>query len=956
MKVLTSILLLTFCMIFSALALDISDPDLMNLTVDRITSPSLEGNLLGDPAERDMVIYLPPSYRTSTKHYPVVYLLHGYTDTEMQLIDTDNPMWEAIKEMGLGDPPDFPANGFAAMMDELIDQGKIQEMILVMPNADNAYGGSWYNNSILTGNYEDYITKDLVSYIDGKYRTIPDRNYRAVAGQSGGGYGAIKLAMRYPDVYGAVASNAGVLSLDLFKATIPITIAENPDGMTGPSPEKIFTSGVYAMSAAFSPNLEKPPFFVDLPFEYPSPEIIKAVWDKYLANDPTSMVATHAENTASLNCIYIDAGDKDEYGANFQTQMYHEALVAAGIDHVFEIFEGGHRNRMFERLGIYLAHISETFEKAQEEKNIATRRLAYEEGFNQGNIDIVDEIYSDKFAGSMEGFSGKDEVKMGMIAYRTAFPDIHFTIDDIFASGDLVVTRISVTGTHEGLFMGVPPTGAKLESTGISIARFADGLIEEVWEENDLLAAAEQLGVLPKMRQAYVWGDPLQVTGDPGTPEANKTIVLRDIEEFWNNQKFNEMDDTYSPDFICHNPNTPGCPTSFAVYKQVASIYLTAFPDLHNTLEDMVASGDKVAVRWKSTGTQKGQLMSIPPTGRKVSWTGITIYRIADGKIAEQWWAYDALGMLQQLTAPPVGYDNVFFMSLSPGLNMISLPLKPIKPYTAQSFAEEVGATMVIKYDEHTGKFVGFVPALPDDGFAIEGGKGYIVNVPKGGAVTFTGAVWTNEPPVDMAPPSTKNEAWAFVVSGKLYNSDMVSYRVVAKNLRTGATVIENVNASGYFTVAWADLNRNAVVKTGDSIEIAITDATGQIVSGPFTHRINPDNIKNATVDLPMQFGKIIPKMSVLLQNYPNPFNPETWIPYHLKDSNPVSISIYSANGQIIRVLDLGLKDAGIYASRSNAAYWDGKNQAGEEVASGIYFYSIKAGDFTSIRKMIVEK
>ncbi|MBM3211996.1 T9SS type A sorting domain-containing protein, partial [Candidatus Poribacteria bacterium] len=116
------------------------------------------------------------------------------------------------------------------------------------------------------------------------------------------------------------------------------------------------------------------------------------------------------------------------------------------------------------------------------------------------------------------------------------------------------------------------------------------------------------------------------------------------------------------------------------------------------------------------------------------------------------------------------------------------------------------------------------------------------------------------------------------------------------------------------------------------------------------------DNIRNATVNLPMQSGKIIPKMSVLLQNYPNPFNPETWIPYHLKDASPVSISIYNATGQLVRVLDLGHKDAGIYASRSKAAYWDGKNQSGEAAVSGIYFYSIKAGDFASIRKMTVEK
>ena len=94
----------------------------------------------------------------------------------------------------------------------------------------------------------------------------------------------------------------------------------------------------------------------------------------------------------------------------------------------------------------------------------------------------------------------------------------------------------------------------------------------------------------------------------------------------------------------------------------------------------------------------------------------------------------------------------------------------------------------------------------------------------------------------------------------------------------------------------------------------------------------------------------------MLLQNYPNPFNPETWIPFHLKNDASVSVRIYSISGQLIRALNLGHRDAGIYVSRSKAAYWDGKNEAGEEVASGIYFYSITTGDFSATGKMTVRR
>ncbi len=309
---------------------------------------------------------------------------------------------------------------------------------------------------------------------------------------------------------------------------------------------------------------------------------------------------------------------------------------------------------------------------------------------------------------------------------------------------------------------------------------------------------------------------------------------------------------------------------------------------------------------------------------------------------------------------PTKDFSNTFFVSLELGLNMISLPLEPVVQYTARSLAEEIGATAVIRYDTTLGKFVGFTPAASDDGFALNGGEGYIVNVPDGGVVAFAGAAWTNEPPV-AAPPAQTSGAWAFVVSGWVLDGDLMSandgdYTAVVKNLRTGEMFTESVDPSGYFAVAWADLNRRAVIGAGDRVEVAVMDSSGSIVSGPFAHEVTLDSIRDAVVKVHLNLGDIIPAKSVLLQNYPNPFNPETWIPYHLSDASPVMVRIYSASGQLIRTLDLGYRDAGVYASRSKAAYWDGRNEAGEEVASAVYFYSITAGDFSATRKMIVKK
>ncbi len=107
---------------------------------------------------------------------------------------------------------------------------------------------------------------------------------------------------------------------------------------------------------------------------------------------------------------------------------------------------------------------------------------------------------------------------------------------------------------------------------------------------------------------------------------------------------------------------------------------------------------------------------------------------------------------------------------------------------------------------------------------------------------------------------------------------------------------------------------------------------------------------------LPSEKQLTAPKQSVLLANYPNPFNPETWIPYDLADAADVKVSIYSVDGSLVRMLSLGHQAPGVYQSKSRAAYWDGRNEAGETVASGLYFYTIEAGSFTATRKMLIMK
>ena len=287
---------------------------------------------------------------------------------------------------------------------------------------------------------------------------------------------------------------------------------------------------------------------------------------------------------------------------------------------------------------------------------------------------------------------------------------------------------------------------------------------------------------------------------------------------------------------------------------------------------------------------------------------------------------------------------------------MISVPLRPKTPMTARSLAQMIGATTVIALDEVRQKFVGWTPDAPDDGFPIEGGKGYIVNLLQSQQVTFVGAAWTNQPQAAPASSTPSNEdAWAFVVSGRLEGrQNFNGYRVTARNLRTNAIMRGNVR-DGYFAVANADLSRRSIVQVGDSLELTVTDTTGEIASETFSFTATPNSLVDAV--LPVRLDRIgTPRQTLLLQNYPNPFNPETWIPYHLSEAAPVTLVIYDTTGQRIRTISLGVQAAGFYQNRSRAAYWDGRNDLGEQASSGVYFYQLSTPSEHQMKRMVIVK
>jgi len=293
-----------------------------------------------------------------------------------------------------------------------------------------------------------------------------------------------------------------------------------------------------------------------------------------------------------------------------------------------------------------------------------------------------------------------------------------------------------------------------------------------------------------------------------------------------------------------------------------------------------------------------------------------------------------------------------FTMSLTPGLNMISLPLRPARPYTARSLLGALGGTMIVGMEG--GRFVPFLPRFPGDGFTIEGGKGYVVNVPRGTSVTFTGTGWSDR----ASRPAPPGPTWAFVVGGLLKDAEPGGrYIVTVKNTRTGAVATDEVGSTcdRCFAVAWVDLSRKEVVEVGDRLEVTLTDRASGLMFGPLVHEVTVQDLEDASLVLDIERSRMAPMRSALLANYPNPFNLATRIPYVLAEEGHVLIKIYDVSGRTVRTLDLGRRTAGVYTAE-RAAYWDGRDGSGQEVASGVYIYAIQAGKFSAARKMLMVK
>ncbi len=286
----------------------------------KIHGIALEGNLEKNDVDREVLVFLPPSYATNkSRRYPVIYALHGYS------IGADQ--WS--REIHV---PQTIEGAFA--------QGA-QEAIVVLPDSKTVHNGSMYSSSATTGDFENFVAKDVVAYIDEHYRTIPKRGSRGLVGHSMGGYGASRIGMKHSDVFGSLyimspccmsARGAGPSNPEVDKALqavkTPADSAKLPFGLRAQ----------LASAAAWSPNPRNPPLYLDLPSK--DGVVQQDVLAKWAANAPLSFVDQYIGNLRQYKAIAIDVGDQD--GLRAGAAKLHEILDAYGVPNVFEVYSGTH--------------------------------------------------------------------------------------------------------------------------------------------------------------------------------------------------------------------------------------------------------------------------------------------------------------------------------------------------------------------------------------------------------------------------------------------------------------------------------------------------------------------------------------------------------------------------------------------------------------------------------------
>jgi S-formylglutathione hydrolase FrmB len=305
-------------------------------------SSLLRGNPLGDAHERPVLVYLPPGYDESEQRYPSIYVAMGYTG-HLGMWFNRTPFRQPYPEL----------------LDAMFATGDVPPAIVVFVDAWTRLGGSQYLDSPGTGQYHSYLCDEIVPWVDARYRTLADRDHRAITGKSSGGYAAMVTPLLRPDVFGALATHAGDAAFDLcYRPEFPVRARQLRDQHDG-SYEKFFADfesragqnthqdlellEMYGYAAAYSAEEDGT---VLLPYDELG-RVIPEVWERWLSRDPVEMAAQpeYAAALRSMRAVWIDAGKQDEYYLDLGAAAFHQAVREVGVPDervYFELFEGKH--------------------------------------------------------------------------------------------------------------------------------------------------------------------------------------------------------------------------------------------------------------------------------------------------------------------------------------------------------------------------------------------------------------------------------------------------------------------------------------------------------------------------------------------------------------------------------------------------------------------------------------
>ncbi len=303
-----------------------------------VASAALEGNALGDPARRELLVYLPPG---GGGPLPAVYFLHGFGGSVRS--------WTSFSLFA----PTVPER-----LDALVAQGRIPPVVGVFADGATSVGGTQWTNSPAVGRYQDYVAGDIVRFVDARYPTVARPEARAVVGKSSGGYGALAMARSRPDVFAHVASHAGDAGFEYcylpdFPRAAAALLGSDPAAWLAEArrraretrlrPEDHPALNVLAMAAHYSPS-PGAPLGLELPFDAETARLRPEVWARWLEEDPVRFVPASLASFRRLGSVYLDCGTRDEYHLRWGARMVAESLRAAGIEVVHEEFEDGHRD------------------------------------------------------------------------------------------------------------------------------------------------------------------------------------------------------------------------------------------------------------------------------------------------------------------------------------------------------------------------------------------------------------------------------------------------------------------------------------------------------------------------------------------------------------------------------------------------------------------------------------